>query len=320
MSSRIIGHLSKEDPLEFIELEEKLGKGSYGEVKRRNEFVAVKIISIGNNDNEIANLSKEIKILLECKHANIVKYMGSFLKSSDLWIVMEFCSMGSIRDMTNKLNRALSEPQISYVCRETLKCGNLLVNGKGDIKIADFGVSARLEGTIAKRNTFVGTPYWMAPEEKDYDGKSDIWSLAITAIEMAELYPPHAKQNPMKVLLKIVENPPPTLKDSSKSEQFNSFLTTCLDKNPENRPNARQLLEHPFITSAQNRSVMFDMLERIHNKVQEKAQIQQMDENTIKPNHKAPDVNNYYETVSFSMTSYLREQMQGKMFIRTWKG
>uniref|UniRef100_A0A8C6MKN3 non-specific serine/threonine protein kinase n=1 Tax=Nothobranchius furzeri TaxID=105023 RepID=A0A8C6MKN3_NOTFU len=197
-------------------------------------------------------------------------------------IMIEFCPGGAMDANMLELDRGLTEPQIKVVCRQMLealeylhslkiihrdlKAGNILLMLNGDIKLADFGVSAKNNKTLQRRDSFIGTPYWMAPEvvmcettkDAPYDFKADIWSLGITLIELAQIEPPHHELNPMRVLLKIAKSEPPTLDYPQKwSKDFNDFLKKALDRNPETRPSATQLLEHPFVRSVtSNRPLM----------------------------------------------------------------
>uniref|UniRef100_A0A8C7ZSR9 non-specific serine/threonine protein kinase n=1 Tax=Oryzias sinensis TaxID=183150 RepID=A0A8C7ZSR9_9TELE len=189
-------------------------------------------------------------------------------------IMIEFCPGGAMDANMLELDRGLTEPQIRVVCRQMLealvylhsmkiihrdlKAGNILLTLDGTIKLADFGVSAKNTKTLQRRDSFIGTPYWMAPEvvmcetmkDTPYDYKADIWSLGITLIELAQIEPPHHELNPMRVMLKIAKSEPPTLDEPYKwSNDFNNFLRTALDKNQETRPTAAQLLEHPFVKS-----------------------------------------------------------------------
>ena len=193
--------------------------GSYGTVYKAldvdsQEFVAIKVIPLLDAPEEEAKtIQKEIDFLRTCDHPNIVKYHASFQHGDrELWIVMEYCGGGSISDLIEVKGEPLHEEIIAYVLGESLKglsylhqlgrvhrdikCGNILVTEEGKVKLADFGVAAQLTSTISKRNTFIGTPHWMAPEviqESRYDGKVDVWALGISAIEMAELSPPRWK-------------------------------------------------------------------------------------------------------------------------------
>jgi serine/threonine protein kinase len=290
----MLGHLSREDPAEKFELTEKLGRGSYGSVykgriKGTDTIVAVKILSL-EEDQDLDSIRKEINILRECDHVNVVKYYGSYFKDDYLWIVMEYCGGGAVKDLCQIMEEGLNESQIAYVCRESLKGlaylhsilkihrdvkgGNILVNDAGEVKLADFGVSAQLDSTMSKRNTFVGTPYWMAPEviqQKSYDGKADVWSLGISAIEMAELVPPQSNIHPMRVLFKIIRDPPPHLKDKQNwTLNFHDFITKCLIKEPKNRPTASELLSHKFFENACEKDGLVKVIQKCRNIVQER--------------------------------------------------
>lgn len=263
---------TKSDPQDHFTLLEKLGEGSYGSVykgihKDSNADIAVKLIPV---QGEWEDLKKEIQILRTCKSDYIVQYYGSYMaaNSDDMWIVMEYCSAGSIADLMECTRRTLTEEQIQHIVacvllgleylhgnkniHRDIKSGNILLTGSGQAKLADFGVSAQLNTTISKRQTIIGTPFWMAPEviqESHYDGKADIWSLGITIIEMAEGNPPLSDKNPMRALFSIPINPPPTF--SNKSEWHvltNDFLSQCLRKDLKQRPSAKILQGHPFVS------------------------------------------------------------------------
>jgi len=264
--------ISNDDPKVLFDLQKRLGKGAYGSVysaKRLSDdnVVAIKIIAL-DDDETLEDVRKEIKIMSECNHPNIVNYFGSYFKNDNLWIVMEYCGGGSVSDICQILETNLEEDMIAYVCRETLKGlrylhgvrrihrdvkgGNILVTECGEVKIADFGVSAQLFNTFSKRNTFVGTPYWMAPEviqSSQYDGGADVWSLGITAIEMAQIMPPYDNIHPVRVLFMIPRNPSPTLKEKEKwSPMMHRFVARCLTKSVADRPTAATMLEDPFVT------------------------------------------------------------------------
>ncbi|XP_064336161.1 serine/threonine-protein kinase 10 isoform X2 [Camelus dromedarius] len=208
--------------------------------------------------------------------------------------MIEFCPGGAVDAIMLELDRGLTEPQIQVVCRQMLealtflhgkriihrdlKAGNVLMTLEGDIRLADFGVSAKNLKTLQKRDSFIGTPYWMAPEvvmcetmkDTPYDYKADIWSLGITLIEMAQIEPPHHELNPMRVLLKIAKSDPPTLLTPSKwSAEFRDFLKTALDKNPETRPSAAQLLEHPFVSSITSNKALRELVAEAKAEVME---------------------------------------------------
>ncbi|KAL4436608.1 hypothetical protein ABPG75_003747 [Micractinium tetrahymenae] len=258
------------DPLKIFELIHPLGRGSYGAVHKARilasgDIVAVKIIPVTEQD-EIAAIQKEIAILRECNHPNIVKYYGSWRTRDALWICMEYCAGGSVSDIMHTCGSGLDEDMIAYICGQALaglaylhgmgkvhrdiKCGNILLTESGEVKLADFGVAAQLTNTMSKRNTFIGTPHWMAPEViqvSQYDGKVDIWALGVSAIEMAEQFPPRWRINPNRVIFMIVKDPPPRLADKDRwSLNFQDFVAQCLQKDPRTRPTARYLQQHKF--------------------------------------------------------------------------
>jgi len=289
--------IQDEDPTKTYELIHRIGKGSYGIVykarnKQTSEIVAIKIIQL--EKGEMAEVKNEINIMRDIEHPNIIKYCGSYMHNDDLWIVMEFCGGGSAMDLYALTDEPLSEEQIAYVCKETLKGlshmhshrkihrdikgANILFTVDGDLKLVDFGVSASLYNTMSRRNTFVGTPYWMAPEliqEYSYDGKVDVWSLGITAIELAEMDPPYAEIRPMRVLFKIPTAPPPTLKEKEKwSDTFHDFVKQCLIKDPPSRFTSTTMLEHPFIKNAKNKEIIRDRIEKCQEIAQNKSPIE----------------------------------------------
>lgn len=245
---------------------------SYGKVykavaKDTADVVALKVVSMENDEKDFYELTKEIKILEKCTSPFVVQYYGSFLYDGQIWISMEYCAAGSISDLIELRRRCLGEREIAAVCANVtkglaylhanrsihrdIKAGNILLASNGVAKLADFGVSAQLTNTINKRKTVIGTPFWMAPEviqESQYDGKADIWSLGITAIEMAEGEPPLSQMHPMRAIFMIPNRPSPTLKAPEHfSPLLNDFIATCLQKDPQLRPSAEELLRHPFI-------------------------------------------------------------------------
>ncbi|CAN0896396.1 Serine/threonine-protein kinase 1 [Linum grandiflorum] len=222
-ASSIPDSVTREDPTIKYELLNELGKGSYGAVYkardlRTSELVAIKVISLSEGEEGYEEIRGEIEMLQQCSHPNVVRYLGSYQGEEYLWIVMEYCGGGSVADLMNVTEEALEENQIAYICREALKGlaylhsifkvhrdikgGNILLTEQGEVKLGDFGVAAQLTRTMSKRNTFIGTPHWMAPEviqESRYDGKVDVWALGVSAIEMAEGLPPRSSVHPMRV-------------------------------------------------------------------------------------------------------------------------
>jgi len=241
--------------------------------KHQPRIVAVKVISNTNNESETEKAMMEIEILSYCDSPFIVGYFDCFLRknttvSSELWIVMEFCSGGSVSDLLEAAGESLSEAVIRAVAASVIlglqylhsavktvhrdiKCGNILMTADGHVKLADFGVSASIGNTIAKRKTVVGSPFWMAPEvikETSYDGKADVWSLGISCIEMAESAPPHANLHPLRAIFIIPQKPPPTLADPDQwSPAMLDFVRICLHKNPSQRPDSSMISSHQFI-------------------------------------------------------------------------
>ncbi|XP_055950020.1 serine/threonine-protein kinase 10-like [Argiope bruennichi] len=268
-----------ENPDDFWEIVGELGDGAFGKVfkaqhKETGKLAAAKICELKGED-DLDDFTVEIDILSECKHKNIVELLEAFFYEGKLWILIEFCEGGAIDTIMVDLEKPLTESQIRYLCHEVceglqflhehkiihrdIKAGNILLTMDGGVKLADFGVSAKNKHTLQRRDSFIGTPYWMAPEvvlcetfrDNPYDYKADIWSLGITLIELAEMDPPNHEMTPMRVLLKIQKQDPPTLSQPSKwSKQFNDFISKCLVKDPQKRASAKELLEHPFIAGA----------------------------------------------------------------------
>lgn len=246
-------------------------------------MVAIKVISLSEGEEGYEEIRGEIEMLQQCSHPNVVRYLGSYQGEEYLWIVMEYCGGGSVADLMNVTDEALEEFQIAYICREALKGlsylhsifkvhrdikgGNILLTEQGEVKLGDFGVAAQLTRTMSKRNTFIGTPHWMAPEviqESRYDGKVDVWALGVSAIEMAEGLPPRSTVHPMRVLFMISSEPAPMLEDKEKwSLVFHDFIAKCLTKDPRVRPTASEMLKHKFIEKCKSgASAIFSKIEK----------------------------------------------------------
>ncbi|XP_037395579.1 mitogen-activated protein kinase kinase kinase kinase 4 isoform X9 [Pygocentrus nattereri] len=300
---------SLRDPAGIFELVEVVGNGTYGQVYKgrhvkTGQLAAIKVMDVTEDEEEEIKL--EINMLKKYSHhRNIATYYGAFIKKSppghddQLWLVMEFCGAGSITDLVkNTKGNSLKEDWIAYISREILrglahlhahhvihrdiKGQNVLLTENAEVKLVDFGVSAQLDRTVGRRNTFIGTPYWMAPEviacdenpDATYDYRSDLWSCGITAIEMAEGAPPLCDMHPMRALFLIPRNPPPRLKSKKWSKKFFSFIEGCLVKNYTQRPPTDQLLKHPFIRDQPNerqvRIQLKDHIDRTRKKRGEK--------------------------------------------------
>ncbi|XP_061619208.1 mitogen-activated protein kinase kinase kinase kinase 2 isoform X1 [Phyllopteryx taeniolatus] len=303
------------DPLDDYELIHRIGCGTYGDVfKARNirtsELAAIKIVKLDPCD-DITSIQQEITMMRECKHKNIVAYFGSYHRNTKLWICMEYCGGGSLQDIYH-MTGPLKEKQIAYVCRETLqglyhlhetgkmhrdiKGANILLTERGDVKLADFGVAAEISASVAKRKSFIGTPYWMAPEvaavEKKggYNHLCDIWAVGITAIELAELQPPMFDLHPMRALMLMSKSSfqPPKLKEKTKwSPGFQSFVKMALIKNPRKRPSSETLLQHPFVTQLLTRNLVIELLDTANNP--ELHSSHSMDDNELEIGVEAPD-------------------------------
>lgn len=283
----------KDDPEEiFVGLHE-IGHGSFGAVyfatnSHTNEVVAVKKMSYsGKQTNEKwQDIIKEVKFLQQLKHPNTIEYKGCYLKEHTAWLVMEYC-LGSASDLLEVHKKPLQEVEIAAIthgalqglaylhshCRihRDIKAGNILLTEPGQVKLADFGSAS----IVSPANSFVGTPYWMAPEvilamdEGQYDGKVDVWSLGITCIELAERKPPLFNMNAMSALYHIAQNDSPRLQSNEWSDSFRGFVDYCLQKIPQERPSSTDLLRHDFVRRERPPRVLIDLIQRTKDAVRE---------------------------------------------------
>ncbi|XP_006608233.1 serine/threonine-protein kinase 10 isoform X3 [Apis dorsata] len=277
------------NPEEFWEMIGELGDGAFGKVykaqhRQTHQLAAAKMCALEGED-DLSDFMIEIDILSECKHPNVVELHEAYFIEGKLWMLIEYCDGGAVDSIMVELAKALTEPQIAYICQHMakglaflhkskvihrdLKAGNVLLTMAGGVKLADFGVSAKNKHTLQKHDTFIGTPYWMAPEvvlcetfrDNPYDFKVDIWSLGITLIEFAQMEPPNHEMSPMRVLLKIQKSDPPRLDQPGKwSKDFNDFIAKALIKDPTSRPTADELLKHPFINRNLDSKPIRDLL------------------------------------------------------------
>lgn len=300
------------DPTALFTLICMIGEGTYGQVhkaisKSDGSIYAIKIVPF--ESSELDEVNKEIQIQKDLSdNMHVVRYYGSYFRQSsehlELWIVMEYCGGGNIKKIIKRQQKRLTEPEISAILGEVLlgldllhnqmkihrdiKAENLLLTDSGQVKIADFGVAAQLTKEISKRRSIIGTPYWMAPEiiaESAYERQVDIWSLGITAIELAQKEPPYWNLPTMKAMYMITSKKPPTLEDPEDwSSEFNDFIAQCLQSKPDSRPSARALLSHTFITKYRTKATA--IISEIINKVQDRVSpSNEDDEESDSPGH-----------------------------------
>lgn len=285
----------KEDPEKIFTDLREIGHGSFGavyyarKVNCAREVVAIKKMSFTGKQSaeKWQDIIKEVKFLTALNHKNCIEYKGCYLKDQTAWLVMEYC-LGSASDIVEVHKKPLKEDEIAAICHDTLcglsylhskhlihrdvKAGNILLTENGTVKLADFGAASM----ISPANSFVGTPYWMAPEvilamdEGQYDGKVDVWSLGITCIELAERKPPYFNMNAMSALYHIAQNEPPSLSTVSEwSNEFRHFVDSCLRKNSFERPTSSQAVNHDFILKPRPREVIMDLINRTKAAVRE---------------------------------------------------
>jgi len=269
-----------ENPISMFQNIRKIGKGATGVVfsatDSNGKKVALKKVAPRNRAEREA-VEFEIRVMACTRHPNLIKCHETYRWDNKLWITMEFMEAGTVTDVLCYLQekgRRLYESHIAYIMRECMKgieymhsikrlhrdikSDNVLIDHKGNVKMADFGFCCELTEEKNKRKTVVGTPYWMAPElikQYEYDYKVDIWSMGILAYELAEWEPPHMWEKPVRAITLITESDPPTLNDRW-SEEFHDFIGLCLQKTPRRRATASELMQHPFLKKAASRVEM----------------------------------------------------------------
>eukprot|EP01102_Stenamoeba_stenopodia_P007922 TRINITY_DN2234_c0_g1_i1.p1 TRINITY_DN2234_c0_g1~~TRINITY_DN2234_c0_g1_i1.p1 ORF type:complete len:719 (+),score=245.29 TRINITY_DN2234_c0_g1_i1:147-2303(+) len=276
--------VSKDDPHKRFTNLKKIGQGTSGAVyvandsKRGGSQVAVKQMVLSEQPNPDIVIN-EILVMRDCQHRAIVNYIDSYLVGDVLWVIMEYMDA---TDLTAVIEACFpfKEEAIAAICKEVLeglehlhkkeiihrdiKSDNVLCNSDGSIKVTDFGYGAILNPEKAKRTTLVGTPYWMAPEVikgEAYDQKIDIWSTGIMALEMIDGEPPYMDEPPVKALFSIVSKGRPPFKSPHEmSDNFKDFVNKCTVLDPGSRPTASELLKHPFIRTAGNKSSIIPLI------------------------------------------------------------
>ncbi|SPP89787.1 serine/threonine-protein kinase Tao isoform X1 [Drosophila guanche] len=284
---------NKHDPEKIFEDLREIGHGSFGAVyyarcNLTKEIVAIKKMSYTGKQSQEKwqDILKEIRFLRQLNHPNTIEYKGCYLRESTAWLVMEYC-VGSASDIIEVHKKPLHEDEIAAIClgvlsglsylhslgriHRDIKAGNILLTDNGIVKLADFGSAA----IKCPANSFVGTPYWMAPEvilamdEGQYDGKVDVWSLGITCIELAERKPPYFNMNAMSALYHIAQNESPMLPKNDWSDAFCRFVELCLKKMPVERPSSEELLMHEYVTRPRSDTVLLELIARTKSAVRE---------------------------------------------------
>jgi len=294
--------LDEGDPANLYKDFTQIGEGSSGTVfkgysSNSDDKVAIKVIPFKEKTRkEVESIQNEILMQKTSPHPNIVAYKGAYMKNSQLWVVMEYLNGGSLTDLISVCR--MTEPQIACVCKEIIKAliyihnmmrihrdiksDNILLSTEGDVKLADFGYCAQLTETANKRNSVVGTPYWMAPElirGQEYSTAVDIWSLGIATLEMAEGEPPYIEYPPLRALFLIATNGSPGLKEAEKwSDAFKDFLQVCTASDPEQRYGAEQLLKHPFIKMACPKKNLIPLIKKAKEVLKNAAELEKENE------------------------------------------
>uniref|UniRef100_A0A8C1PY43 non-specific serine/threonine protein kinase n=1 Tax=Cyprinus carpio TaxID=7962 RepID=A0A8C1PY43_CYPCA len=283
--------VSHTDPRDDYELIHRIGSGTYGDVFKARSIktsviAAIKVVKLDPGD-DISSIQHEITMMKDCTHKNIVAYFGSYLRNNKLWICMEFCGGGSLQDIYHGTVVFFVRLQGLHHLHEAgkmhrdIKGANILLTERGDVKLADFGVAAEINASVAKRKSFIGTPYWMAPEvaaverKGGYNQLCDIWAVGITAIELAELQPPMFDLHPMRLCLFL------------RSTEFHNFIKMALTKNPRKRPTAEKLLQHAFVTQLLTRNLVIELLDAVNNP--DLQQTHTMDESDLETCSVLPD-------------------------------
>ncbi|KAH9812399.1 kinase-like domain-containing protein [Melampsora americana] len=277
-TSSVLQHIQSHRDVPVEQLFTKLdivGKGAYGAVYKgihnaTGTILALKVINLDTAEDDIIEIQREVALLSQLRDSdrhNCIGYHGCYFYKTELWIAMDFASGGSIRTLLKP--GKIEEKFTQLIIRETLiglnylhrqdiihrdiKSANILLTNSHRVLLCDFGIAAPLQSTNHKRSTFIGTPYWMAPEViadgRLYDTKADIWSLGITLYEMLNGNPPYSDLTPAKVILKIPRSQPAKLEGNQFSNGVKEFLAACLIDEPNDRPTADELMKHKWIKS-----------------------------------------------------------------------
>ncbi|CAD7079978.1 unnamed protein product [Hermetia illucens] len=274
------------DPSAKYQLEDVIASGSTAKVYKAKDlesgrYVAIKVQPF--DEEHRLQIDEEYRVLRDyANYPNIVDFYGVYRNKKsggfdEVWFILEYCENGTAVDLVNrmmKMDRKMKEEHIAFMLREAAKAvmelnrnhfihrdvrgSNILITKNGEIKLCDFGLTREVDSTFGKRGTCIGSPSWMAPElvtaqdartHEVYDSRTDVWALGITAIELGDGKPPFHDMHPTRAMFQIVRNPPPTLTVISNwTQNYNDFISECLEKNPENRPFLMEIIEHPFLS------------------------------------------------------------------------